>query len=60
MYSNWMVSNGMIVIERESYPEPKYIKDIESDYQVHRSVTWSDYTSNKKNLRAIRFKELLV
>ena len=59
-YSNWMVSNGMIAIVKVSYPEPKYIKDIESYYQVQRSVTWSDYTSNKKNLSAIRYKELLV
>ena len=50
----------MIAIVGESYPEPKYIKDIESDYQVQRSFTWSDYTINKKNLSAIRFKELLV
>ena len=57
--SNWIVSNGMIAIGRESYPEPKYIKDVNSDYQVQRSVTWSDYTSRKKHLTAIKFKELL-
>ena len=50
----------MMAIVRESYPEPKYIKDIESDYQVQRSVTWLDYSSDKKYLSTIRFKELLV
>ena len=59
-YSNRMVSNEMIAVVKESSPEPKYFKDIESDYQVQRSVTWSYYTSNKKHLNAIRYKELLV
>ena len=38
-YSNEIVSRGMIAIVKESYPEPKCIKDVNTNYQVQRSVT---------------------
>ena len=45
-------------VSSESYPEPQYIKDGNSEYQAQKSVRWSDYI--KRNLNAVQVKEILV
>ena len=47
--------SGMYAIVIESYPEPRFIKDGNSDYQAQRSVIW---TSQMGNLVQIK-KELV-
>ena len=54
------VSNGMCAMVKESYPEPRYIKDENLDYQALKSVTWSGYTGRKNTLTVVKLKEILV
>ena len=56
--SHWVVNSGMCAIVTESYPEPRYIKDKDSDCQSQKSVRWSEYIN--KDLNAVLVKELLV
>ena len=43
--ANDKMSNGMYVIVNESYPEPRYIEDGNSDYQAQKTAMRTAYTA---------------
>ena len=55
IHSNEALYSGMCAIVNQSYPEPRYIKDGNSDYQAQKSVIWSSQMGD-----VVHTKEKLV
>ena len=50
----------MCAIVKESYPEPRYIKDENLDYQAQKTARWIGYIASKNALSAVQVKESLM
>ena len=57
---NEVMRDTMYAVIEESYTEPRYIKDINSDYQVLKSVTWHDHKAGESPPNFQELKGLLV
>ena len=51
IHSNEELVHGMCAIVNESYPEPSYIKDGNSDYQAQKTVIWTSIMGNIEDIK---------